>query len=280
MARQDESAGGVAPLWLGAYLLAVLAVGIAAGLLLYRHEIGGEGAVWRLLPILLVGELVVYLATLIVPGERVVPPANAIVGVISGLGVRALMAFLTAAAIRLGQPALAQGEVMMAVYARYWVLALLQVLLVVLYLWLIRGALEEERLKPPVRRARAQAQTRAEALVEETDSVEDERRQRLLTALRDDERVVRPETDAPPPVVGVAAPPPTPPIAAPSGPELLSALLPPPVAPEPPPEAVAETPAAEPLLPEAVVELEPEPEPEALPVGAADPLGAPVGNVP
>jgi len=51
----------------------------------------------------LVGEIVIYLLALTVPGDNVVPPQRALAGVLMGVALRALMAFLTGSAIRLSQ---------------------------------------------------------------------------------------------------------------------------------------------------------------------------------
>ena len=102
--RDESNSEGLPAFWVAIYLVAVLIVGVAAGTLLARHEIGGMGEMWRLLPMLLVGELIIYLAILVVPGEKVVPPGRALFGVAFGMAIRALMAFLTASALRLSSP--------------------------------------------------------------------------------------------------------------------------------------------------------------------------------
>lgn len=241
--RDQQNESGVAPIWFGAYLVAALVVGVAAGVILYREGIGGEGPQARLLPMLLVAELVIYTVTLALPGERVVPPGRAVAGIIFGMAIRACMAFLTAAAVRLGSPTLSQGDVMVAVYARLWLAALVQVLLVLLYLWLIRGALETDRLKPPVRRARARAKERASAEREAGAAEDEERRRRLLNALLDSQEAARRELDNPPPTV---APPPACPAPAvpPASAEPAAPVAPPPAL-DAPALAVAARPAAE-----------------------------------
>ncbi|MEN6303240.1 MAG: hypothetical protein ABFD96_10980, partial [Armatimonadia bacterium] len=179
MIPEQERTSVVTPFWMIIYLVATMVVGTAAAVLIYRHDIGSHGLFWRLLPMLLVGELIIYLIMLIVPGERVVPPERAAFGVGFGLVIRASMAFLSASAIRLTDPSLGQALVMKDVYASYWLAALVQILLTVLYLWLIRGALESGRLKPPVQRAQAQARVQ----MQEEEQAGEERRRRLLSAL-------------------------------------------------------------------------------------------------
>ncbi|MBU0608943.1 MAG: hypothetical protein KKI08_13745 [Armatimonadetes bacterium] len=241
---------GLPAFWVTVYLVAVLIVGVAVGTLLGRYNVGGAGELWRLLPMLLVGELIVYLAILVVPGERIVPPGRALFGVAFGMAIRVLMAFLTAAAMRLSDPSAGQGALMARAYATQWLLALVQLLLVLFYLWLIRGALETDRLRPPVRRARRRLVEQERRDVEQAEA----RRQRLLSALHESSQ-------------GGEAPP-----AAPSGPPSVPQ-------PQPSPEPAAEAvPAVEnDPVPEAVpapepeAQPQPEPEPEPEPVAEAVP---------
>ncbi|MCE5240082.1 hypothetical protein LLH23_16595 [bacterium] len=242
---------GLPAFWVTLYLLAVLIVGVAAGTLLGRHHVGGVGDFWRLLPMLLVGEVVIYLVILAVPGDRVVPPGRAMFGVVFGMAIRALMAFLTAAAMRLGDPSAGQGALMAQTYATQWLVALTQVLLVLFYLWLIRGALESEQLRPPLQRAQE------EIVEQERQEAEQaaERRRRLLSALQE----VRGETGPlPEPEPVQPEPEPVQPEPEPVQPE------PEPVQPEPEPVQ----PEPEPVQPEPeLVQPEPEPvQPEPEPV--------------
>jgi hypothetical protein len=151
------------------------------------------------------------------------------------------MAFLTASAVRLGQADLAQGDVMMDVYARSWLIALVQVTLVALYLWLVRGALETDRLKPPVQRARQQARGQAVQERNADDAEAEQRRRKLLTALVDTQETA-----------GQSAPPPAPAAAMPPALPVLTFLA------QPEPEFVAPEPEVTEPEPEVI-----EPEPEA-----------------
>lgn len=186
----------VTPFWLASYFVAVLVVGVAAGVIFYNHDIGGSGQLWRLLPMLLVGELLGYLVVLIAPGERVVPPNRALVGVLLAMVARLLLAFFTAMVIRLGDPAIATAVAFGGAYVTRWAVALLHIVLIVLYLWLTRSVLETDRLKAPAERRR-----RARATTTPTEAVDEEaRRQRLLSVLMD-----REEMPAEPPAPAQAA---------------------------------------------------------------------------
>jgi len=266
---------GLPAFWVTVYLVAVLIVGVAVGTLLGRYNVGGAGELWRLLPMLLVGELIVYLAILVVPGERIVPPGRALFGVAFGMAIRVLMAFLTAAAMRLSDPTAGQGALMARAYATQWLLALVQVLLVLFYLWLIRGALETDRLRPPVRRARLQLAEQERRDVEQAEA----RRQRLLSALHESSQGGEAPPEPLPPPVPLAqvesareAAPEVEPEPAPS-PEPVPVLEP---QPSPEPEAAAEpvtgaeTQAQPEPVPEPDVAAGVEPEPSDAPQGEAD----------
>ncbi len=164
------------------YLLAVLIVGTAAGAFLARQGIGGQGASGRLLPILLTGEIIIYLALLIMPNERVVPPRRAVFGVGLGIATRGLMAFLTAAALRLGDPSARQAAMFIQIYASRWIVALAHILLVLFYLWLIRSALERNERR--ILRSQETDANYAEYMRQQQISAE-ERRKRLLEVLQD-----------------------------------------------------------------------------------------------
>ncbi|NPV48729.1 MAG: hypothetical protein HPY69_17455 [Armatimonadetes bacterium] len=181
--RERPPDTGVTPFWLASYFVAVLVVGVAAGVIFYNHEIGGSGQLWRLLPMLLVGELLGYLVVLIAPGERVVPPNRALTGVVLAMVARLLLAFFTAMVIRLGDPSVSTGAALSGVYVTRWAVALLHIVLIVLYLWLTRSVLETDRLKAPTERRR-----RPRATGPKTEAADEEsRRQRLLSALMDRE---------------------------------------------------------------------------------------------
>ena len=269
-ARSERTNESLPAFWVAIYLVALLVVSVAAGTLLARHQVGGAGEVWRLLPMLLVGELVIYLVILVVPGERIVPPGRALFGVVFGMVIRALMAFLTASALRLSDPSASQSALMAQVYAARWFVALMQMLLVLFYLWLIREALESERLRPPVRRAQKRVVEEAREDVLEAE----QRRQRLLNALHERREQEMADSAAPAepeplpePVIAapvVVAPEPEPTIAAPVvvAPEPEPAIAEPVVV-APEPEPVIAAPVAVAPEPEpAAVEPEPEPEPE------------------
>jgi len=164
------------------YLMAVLIVGTAVGAFLARQNMAGQGAVGRLLPILLVGEIIIYLSILIMPNQRFVPPRRAVFGVCLGIGTRGLMAFLTAAALRLGDPAASQTALFLQIYASRWIVALTHILLVLFYLWLTRSALESNEMRIlPCRKADAYH----EEYMRQQQISEEERRKRLLEALQD-----------------------------------------------------------------------------------------------
>lgn len=179
--NEDMRETTITPFWLAAYLLAVAVVGVAAGVLFYQHQVGGEGALARLLPMLWVGEILGYLVVLIAPGERVVPPQRALTGVAFAMVARVIMAFFTATALRLADPSAHTGALFGHVYASRWAVSLLHILLMVLYLWLIRAALETDRLKTPVEKPQPRRSQPA-ARVDEAET----RRQRLLSALKDE----------------------------------------------------------------------------------------------
>lgn len=181
--RERPPDTGVTPFWLASYFVAVLVVGVAAGVIFYNHEIGGSGELWRLLPMLLVGELLGYLVVLIAPGERVVPPNRALAGVVLAMVARFLLAFFTAMVVRLGDPSVATSAALSGVYVTRWAVALLHIVLIVLYLWLTRGVLETERLKPLPERTRRPRTTTPPPKAPDDET----RRQRLLSVLMDRE---------------------------------------------------------------------------------------------
>ncbi len=138
----------VTPLWAFLWLVAVLVIGITGSVALYNLELVNTQPAACLTGILIIGELLLYFIVMLVPTERVVPPGRTLLAVVVAMGGRALMAMGTAEVATLTGATVDFDQLWVQFYSSLWLAALLQIILIALYLWLIRSALEIGRPGP------------------------------------------------------------------------------------------------------------------------------------
>lgn len=129
--------------WAAVWLIAVMVMSILASVAFYQQDVVQAQLQSRLLGIIIIGEVLLYFIVLLVPGEQVVPPGRTLLAVILAMATRAGLAALSAEIVilRYVQDG-SLAKIWLELYSSFWPAAVVQILLLGLYLWLIRSALE------------------------------------------------------------------------------------------------------------------------------------------
>lgn len=172
--------------WAALWLVAALVIGINATVVLHQYRVVPDEPTVKLAGMLLIGELLLYFVVLMLPGERIVPPGRTILVVIGAVGARLLMAVIAAQMAILAGDTTSFSQLWRIMHGSFWLGALLQMLLIAIYLWLVRSALEIPRRRAKGYRRPAPTDQQHDAGHTHTRPTDEQIRQRqeqLLSAL-------------------------------------------------------------------------------------------------
>lgn len=189
----------VTPFWAILWLVAVFVIGITASVVLYNYQLVDTQPTARLTGMLLIGEVLLYFIVLMVPAEGIVPPGRTLLVVLVAMGGRAAMAMGAAKVATLTGAQAGFQQLWLDFYTGFWLAALVQMLMIFVYLWLIRSALEVSRPGVPVPQQRPPQDmdyaSEFRIPAPPTDEDTKQRQEQLLSALMENPEAPVEETD-------------------------------------------------------------------------------------
>jgi len=189
----------VTALWAVLWLVAVSVIGITASAILYNYQLVDTQPTARLTGMLLIGEVLLYFIVLMVPAEGIVPPGRTLLVVLLAMGGRAAMAMGAAEVGILTGSEAGFEKLWLDFYTGFWLAALVQMLMVALYLWLVRSGLEvsrpEARAPQPQPPAERDYASEFRIPVPPTDQDTRQRQAELLSALMENPEAPVEEAD-------------------------------------------------------------------------------------
>jgi len=189
----------VTPFWAILWLVAVFVIGITASVVLHNYQLVDTQPMARLTGMLLIGEVLLYFIVLMVPAEGIVPPGRTLLVVLVAMGGRAMMAMGAAKVTTLTGAQADFQQLWLDFYTGFWLAALVQMLTIFVYLWLIRSALEVSRpgVSVPQQRSPEDMDYSSEFRIPTPTADEDtrQRQEQLLSALMENPDTPVEETD-------------------------------------------------------------------------------------